>query len=150
MFTLDTHFSKTDKNDATKEQHIKFVKVASLLIVDFLNWLKEQSFGENTTVIIIGDHERMGTNFPEQDKDNIYNVFINTKETTQNRNRIFNQTDLFPTILESIGFKIDGDRLGLGTSLFSTKPTLIEQLGYKKLKKMLRYKNKLCNNIWAD
>ena len=92
----------------------------------------------------------MGTNFPEQDKDNIYNVFINTKETTQNRNRIFNQTDLFPTILESIGFKIDGDRLGLGTSLFSTKPTLIEQLGYKKLKKMLRYKNKLCNNIWAD
>ena len=150
MFTLDTHFSKTDKNDAKNEQHIKFVKVASLLIVDFLNWLKEQSFADNTTVIIIGDHDRMGTNFSKQNKDNVYNVFINVKRTTQNKNRMFNQIDLFPTILESIGFKIEGDRLGLGTSLFSKKQTLIEEFGYKKLKKMLRYKSKLCYNLWVD
>lgn len=150
MFTLDTHFSKTDKLDVAKEQHKKFVKVASLLLVDFLSWLKNQPFANDTTVVVIGDHDRMGTNFPKANKNNVYNVFINASVKTKNTNRTFNQIDLFPTILESIGFKIEGDRLGLGTSLFSQKQTLIEKFGHNKLKKMLRYKSKLYNSLWVD
>ena len=36
--------------------------------------------------------------------------------------------DMFPTTLASLGAVIDGDRLGLGTNLFSDKPTLAENL----------------------
>ena len=36
---------------------------------------------------------------------------------------------MFPTILESMGVKIDGGRLGLGTSLFSNEKTLVERDG---------------------
>ena len=39
---------------------------------------------------------------------------------------------MFPTLLASIGVKIEGDRLGLGTNLFSGKPTLFEQNGEGK------------------
>ena len=39
---------------------------------------------------------------------------------------------MFPTILSSIGADIKGNRLGLGTNLFSKEKTLIERLGYKK------------------
>jgi phosphoglycerol transferase len=37
--------------------------------------------------------------------------------------------DIFPTTLAALGFEIEGDRLGLGTNLFSDKPTLWEELG---------------------
>ena len=38
--------------------------------------------------------------------------------------------DLFPTILSSMGYSIEGNRLGLGTNLFSSKKTLSEEMGY--------------------
>jgi hypothetical protein len=38
--------------------------------------------------------------------------------------------DIFPTTLASLGFNIDGERLGLGTNLFSDEQTLAEQHGF--------------------
>ena len=35
-----------------------------------------------------------------------------------------------PTILAAMGCTIEGERLGLGTNLFSGKPTLIEEMGF--------------------
>ena len=37
--------------------------------------------------------------------------------------------DYFPTTLASLGATIDGERLGLGTNLFSEEPTLMEEVG---------------------
>ena len=37
--------------------------------------------------------------------------------------------DLFQTTLAAMGTKIDGDRLGLGTNLYSDKETLAERYG---------------------
>ena len=36
---------------------------------------------------------------------------------------------MYPTTLAAMGVGIEGDRLGLGTNLFSDQPTLIEHLG---------------------
>ena len=41
--------------------------------------------------------------------------------------------DLFPTMLSAMGYTIEGDRLGLGTDLFSGRPTLAEEMGYEEL-----------------
>ena len=41
--------------------------------------------------------------------------------------------DMYPTILAAIGAKIEGDRLGLGTNLFSDKQTLMEKIGFDAL-----------------
>ena len=38
--------------------------------------------------------------------------------------------DMFPTTLAAMGFKIKGDRLGLGTNAFSKEKTLAEKMGY--------------------
>ena len=39
---------------------------------------------------------------------------------------------MFPTTLSAIGVEIKGDRLGLGTDLFSKTKTLCEELGTKE------------------
>ena len=41
--------------------------------------------------------------------------------------------DIFPTTLACIGARIEGNRLGLGTNLFSEEQTLAEKYGYKNM-----------------
>lgn len=60
----------------------------------------------------------------------IFNVIINgVIEAKNNKNRIFTSMDMYPTILASIGIKIEGERLGIGTNLYSGEPTLAEFKG---------------------
>ena len=55
------------------------------------------------------------------------NIFINSPVgADRTKGRIFTPFDIYPTIVESLGAKISGHRLGLGTSLFSDIPTLTE------------------------
>ena len=49
------------------------------------------------------------------------------------QNRQFCAMDMFPTTLAAMGCIIEGERLGLGTNLFSGRPTLMEEMGYAKL-----------------
>ena len=44
-------------------------------------------------------------------------------------NRTFTSLDMFPTTLAAMGFEIEGERLGLGTNLFSVVLTLCEKNG---------------------
>ena len=37
---------------------------------------------------------------------------------------------MFPTVLTAVGVDIEGDRLGLGTNLFSERTTLPEEMGF--------------------
>ena len=68
----------------------------------------------------------------------VYNLFINPAVTpVETQNRQFSTLDMFPSTLAAMGVKIDGDRLALGTNLFSEKKTLIEEYGFDETKWML-------------
>lgn len=62
----------------------------------------------------------------------LYNCFINTPaKAAKTTNRQYAAVDLFPTTLAAIGCTIQGDRLGLGTNLFSGKKTITERWGFE-------------------
>ena len=46
--------------------------------------------------------------------------------------------DMFPTILSAMGYTIEGDRLALGTDLFSGRETLAEEMGLDALNRELK------------
>ena len=46
-----------------------------------------------------------------------------------------------------MGVEIEGDRLGLGTNLYSTQQTLTERFGIEKEEKELKRKSKLLNQM---
>lgn len=112
------------------------------LLSDFIDWCKQQDFYEDTVIVISGDHPRMdttlvdGVNYADR---TIYNCFINTEKTValSEKNREFTTLDMFPTVLSALGFDIEGDRLGLGTDLFSATRTLAEELSYAYLEQEL-------------
>ena len=46
--------------------------------------------------------------------------------------------DMFPTTLGAMGVNIEGNRLGIGTNLFSDSKTLAEEMGIDKLNTELK------------
>ena len=136
LFTMDTHFKdgyldKSCKSEY-KEPLANSYACSSLMVNDYLNWLKEQGFYNDTTIVLLGDHQVMQDSFYKDHKDYDrvnYNAIINSARSGNNKNRLFSQYDMYPTILASLGATIEGDKLGFGVNLFSGKKTLIEELG---------------------
>src|SRR5690606_31768995 len=58
--------------------------------------------------------------------------------------------DVFPTLLELAGFEIPERRAGLGVSLLSEHPSLIEKLGEEALNNMINYDRDLGAYLWGD
>lgn len=139
MLTVDTHFPDGYVCDNCRETYgeiaANVVNCADRQIEDFIFWCQSQSWYEDTTIVIVGDHPRMDTklvNNLECEQRRVYNAFINCEisENVSTKNRQFAQMDMFPTVLSAMGFNIEGNRLGLGTNLFSDEQTIIEQMGY--------------------
>lgn len=147
MLTVDTHHQNGYRCRLCKnkfnDRYSNVWACASAQVNDFVEWVKQQDFYENTTIVIMGDHCSMDTDFygdATYDKHNgetvrkVYNAIINAPlEPVQEKNRKFTTMDMFPTSLAALGVTIEGDRLGLGTNLFSDRETLSEEFGYDKL-----------------
>lgn len=126
-------------------------------VIEFIKWIQKQPFYENTTIVLIGDHLSMDTKFFKQAKfkknykRRQFNCIINpaptvgTPDKKITRNRKWANWDYFPTIVASLGGQIEGERLGIGTNLFSGKPTIYEELGVKYVDKELEKGSKLYN-----
>jgi len=140
MLTVDAHHIDGYVCDICQntyqEQTANVISCTDRQMGEFIAWCKEQDFYENTVIVITGDHPRMDTSLVESvsyyDRT-IYNCFINAEVDTAHisfKNREFMAQDIFPTVLAALGYQIEGDRLGLGTNLFSEEQTLTELKGY--------------------
>jgi phosphoglycerol transferase len=81
----------------------------------------------------------------------MYNLFLNVPENLQNIpteykfNRTWAPFDMFPTTLASIGVTFNGNRLALGTNMFSGEKTLLETDGFSKVNEELSNRSKFYN-----
>ena len=134
LMTLDTHYGTAKFADDIcirkygEGNNIKnVVSCASYQIGEFVNWLKTQDFYHVTVVVMLGDHLTMNNFFTSEMDRHPLNIFVNSPiGADHTKGRVFTPFDIYPTIIESLGAKISGHRLGLGTSLFSDIPTLTE------------------------
>ena len=168
METADTHFPDgyvSPNTPMTREsQYANVIAYSASEVTKFVRWIQEQPFYDNTTIILIGDHLSMDkTFFANFDSDYLrttFNLILNPapelKSVSEERfhNRWWANFDMFPTTLASMGVKIDGDKLGLGTNLFSDKETLFEENGgregWQMINKEFGYGSKLYNETILD
>lgn len=160
LLTIDTHHYEglyvcdlcqhTYDSDAAN-----VINCADRQVEAFVEWCKEQPFYDDTVIVITGDHPRMDNYIIPDDLISnyfgrkVYNCYINVdKENVNRSNREFVQMDFFPTTLAAMGYKIEGDRLGLGTNLFSDRETLTEQLGLEVfMEEILKHSNYYLKNF---
>lgn len=128
------HLHGSSKSDKYKD----IINCQDRQIYEFVEWCKTQDFYEDTVIIISGDHLSMAPVVkeeyaPEDYERTTYHVIINSAvEPVKTSYRDFTTMDLYPTILASIGCKIKGERLGIGTNLYSDKKTVMEEMGKEK------------------
>ena len=150
MLTTNTHHVGgliEEDCDIKFDEHLKnAIYCSDKQIYDFVNWIKEQNFYDNTTIVLIGDHLSMEPTFfnnIDNNKRTIYNVFINPYNKNANTtNRNYSTLDIYPAIISSIGGTIQGNKLGLGTNLFSEEKTLYEEYGKEYVETELKYNSK--------
>lgn len=137
MLTVDTHFEDgyvCEKCEDTHgdDQYANVMACSSEQIEEFIQWVQEQDFYENTTIVLAGDHLTMDSDFCEDVsydyERKTYVSYINSAaQPEMNTSRTYTTFDHFPTTLAALGAQIEGNRLGLGTNLFSTEETLVER-----------------------
>ncbi|MBR5190744.1 MAG: LTA synthase family protein [Clostridia bacterium] len=158
METADTHAPNGYLSDNAEKkfdnQYANCIYYSQAEAVKFIRWIQQQDFYENTTIIIIGDHLSMADSFftnVNNYRRTMYNLFLNVPENLQNIpteykfNRTWAPFDMFPTTLASIGVTFNGNRLALGTNMFSGEKTLLETDGFSKVNEELSNRSKFYN-----
>lgn len=147
LLTVDTHFADGYVCDLCEgrdaRQYANVIMCQDRQISDFIDWIKEQDFYENTTIIISGDHLSMDTGYFETITDEIermpfFTIINGVESDGHETERLFTDLDIYPTTLAAMGVEIEGNKLGLGRNLYSDEETLIERLGYEELNQELR------------
>lgn len=147
MLTANTHFQDGYLEEACAvdydDPYYNVLACSDQQVYEFVEWIKQQDFYENTTIVIVGDHLTMNKKtFDHVDKSDrtVFNLFINSVVEPHRTNmRTATTLDMFPSTLASMGVEIEGDRLGLGVNLFSNRRTLAEKFGLKYLNEELSH-----------
>lgn len=146
ILTADTHFEDGYVCDLCgKEydtQYSNVIACSSKQVSEFVTWLKQQDFYDDTTIILSGDHITMDADYcnnvdPSYERKTYTNIINPAVKPVNDRHREYTTFDLFPTTLAAMGATINGNRLGLGTNLFSDSPTLYERFGRETLEEEL-------------
>jgi len=144
MLTVDTHFEDGYVCDLCGDtfgdnQYANVIACSSRQVANFIHWIQQQDFYENTTIIISGDHTTMDSDFcddidPDYQRKTYVCIINPAAEVAQpEEERVFSTLDMFPTTLAALGVQIPGDKLGLGVNLFSARETLTESYGQEKM-----------------
>ena len=159
MLTVDTHFEDGYHcrlcKDEFGEQYADAFACSDRQVTKFVKWIQKQDFYKDTTIVLCGDHPTMDRDFcknvPEDYQRKTYIAIINGQpeesESAGDKAREYSTFDLFPTTLAAMGVRIQGNRLGLGTNLYSKEKTLIEQYGIKKCQQELDMPSKFMDEM---
>lgn len=160
LLTVDTHYEDGyvcavcpayDEAD----QYANVIRCSSQQIGAFIKWIQDQDFYDNTTVILTGDHLTMDRDFcsaiPEDYSRKVYTTILHSRASASTDTyREYSTFDIFPTTLAALGVTIEGDRLGLGTNLYSDIPTLSEQFTNAYLNTVLKKDSLLMEDLTSD
>ena len=149
MLTIDTHQPEGYVDSACAKEFEKVegklpkaIRCSSKQLYDFISWAKTQPWYENTVISVMGDHTmpmlspKVG--IPKSDSLYWTNFIINSGVQKPMKPRQYSSLDMFPTLLEAMGFELESRGIALGRSLFSDSLTMLELYGRHVLDSLLR------------
>ena len=127
------------------------VQCSAWLARSFIERLEAEGLLDNTLVMVLSDHLTMRVSVWDQltamDRDNTLIMFGEGIEPQRIR-RDATTLDIFPTLLDALGFNLAEQRAGLGTSLLSDNQTLVEIHGIEVVNQRLREETALQHRLW--
>ncbi|WP_136247189.1 sulfatase-like hydrolase/transferase [Halomonas borealis] len=127
------------------------VECSAWLVKRLVERLEAEGLLANTLVVIASDHLSMRVSAWESliagPRANTLMLLHNDLVPRRLR-REASTMDTLPTVLEAMGFGLEHHRAGLGVSLLSTEPTLVERHGLKPLNARLKEETALQRRLW--
>lgn len=125
LLTLDTHNPHGFVSPGCRQRGVRsfedIVECASHQLADFVQSIERAGYLEDTSVVVVGDHLAVSNTVESAlrgaGQRRLFNRFISAQTLPRNTDELL-PFDLYPSILEFIGFEVAGDRLGLGYSGF--------------------------------
>lgn len=135
--TIDTHVGNVLQpgKEYRYSDARDIIRLQSKLIAEFIAWVQMQTFGKNTVIVILGDHNMMtrklgSVNLPHSDDRQVFDCIIKSKSNgAMSTKRHAAAFDFAPTILDALSFQWPTYSLGIGRSLYRNKPTILESIG---------------------
>ncbi len=152
--TIDSHspgFVDKDFCADLEQNYENALRCSDRIIGDFVEFVKKSRFGNNTTIVIVGDHLSTERDFvPPNTKRYIYNAFINPRFSANPsfelvKNRSLTHYDITALILDSLGFQVKA--FGLGRNPLYGK-TLIEEYGLENFNELIMQPSKVYESFW--
>lgn len=156
LVTVDTHGPDGHfSNYCTQNGAVEFADIVECTaeqVYALVDFIKIKGYLKDTNVVILGDHLAMYNPVNEAleslEKRYIYNKFISEDTFTKNRENLLH-FDFFPTILEFIGFEIEGGKLGLGFTGLKDMDSLPGTEQLDDMNKSLLNHSQEYLNLWA-
>jgi len=118
----------------------------------FVERLDAAGYLKDTVVVILSDHLSMKTAVWDEinQHDRMNYVAILGLDEKKEIMKSGTMVDIYPTILEALGFHVPEHQAGIGVSLLSPAPTLSEKLGLENFNAMITNDNALALKIWSE
>lgn len=127
------------------------IKCTGYHVRQFVEKAQSKGWLDNTIVVVMSDHLMMTSAVSDELEQHERMNFFAALGDTIEPGLLSKQSatfDVFPTLLELIGFEIPDRRAGLGTSLLSPEPSLVERLGVEAINGMITYDKELSAFLW--
>ena len=160
MLTLSTHgpdafLDATCDNTKINDSLIPAaIECTANHINDLIIYLEQQGLMQDTIVILQSDHLAMRNTlaselgqYSEESRKNLFTIL--GADYSGQYDKAGAAVDIFPTILEVLGFKIADNTAHLGRSLISAKPTLAQSLGLETLSAAFANNRDLQQRLWG-
>lgn len=156
LLTVNTHFPDGFISEACArrggQDFTDVVTCSAHDVADFINYIKQQGYLKNTNVVVLGDHLTMPNAVYDKIADiedrKIYNLWVSEPMAEPNRDRIIH-FDFAATILEFIGYKVHGNRYGLGYSAFYTARTMPAVGRVVEIREKILNQSKEYQKLWV-
>lgn len=130
------------------------IKCTGVHVLELLRKIEQLGIADETIVIILSDHLALKNTLDhllgahEEERRNLITIIGSRLHGVSSK--LGSMIDIYPTVLEVMGYELEGGRANLGVSLISNQTTLSERFGVLKLSSAIKQNQPLQEFLWNE
>lgn len=160
LLTLSTHGPDAFlSNDCPPEPNLssqvpRAIECTGELLTDFVDYIRASDVADDTVIVILSDHLAFHNSVQLQLdgvgdlRRNLFLVLNNG--AAKKMSRQITSFDVYPILLETLGYQLKNGRANLGVAISSDDQNLVEELGVETMNEVFTGNQKLAAYFWRD
>lgn len=116
----------------------------------FISYVREDPTKHDTDIVVLSDHLALRNTLADalntSERRNLF--FIDSDTNPEAIDRSTSMLDIYPTILENLGYGLENGQANLGHSMFNSRQNLLERFGVDDVERLLNGNQALSKHLW--